>query len=131
MKDINNIKSLIKGAVDKIKSAVEKPDIPLADAYAQMDAELEEAEKAYGKSLFPEEDEQVSLDEHYLKVLGFKEKPSFDEIKAHYEALVKKFNPENFANDKVKQTKALKRIDLVNKAYAYFEKQYSDNTEEE
>lgn len=126
MKDIDNIKHLLKGAVDKIKSAVEKPDIPLADAFAQMDAELEEAEKAYGKDLFPQEEEQVSLDEHYLKVLGFKERPSFDEIKAHYEALIKKFNPENFADDQVKQTKALKRIDLVNKAYTYFERQYTE-----
>lgn len=126
MKDIDNIKHLIKGAVDKIKSAVEKPDIPLADAYAQMDAELEEAEKAYGKDLFPQEEQQVSLEEHYLKVLGFKERPSFDEIKAHYELLIKKFNPENFADDQVKQTKALKRIDLVNKAYTYFERQYSE-----
>lgn len=126
MKDIDNIKHLLKGAVDKIKSAVEKPDVPLADAFAQMDAELEEAEKAYGKDLFPQEEEQVSLDEHYLKVLGFKERPTIDEIKAHYEALIKKFNPENFADDQVKQTKALKRIDLLNKAYAYFERQYTE-----
>lgn len=126
MKDIDNIKHLLKGAVDKIKSAVEKPDIPLADAYAQMDAELEEAEKAYGKDLFPKEEKQVSLEEHYLKVLGFDARPTFDEIKAHYEALVKKFNPENFAEDKIKQTKALKRIDLLNKAYAYFEQQYTE-----
>ena len=124
MKDIKN---LLKGAVDKIKSAVEKEDIPLAEAYAQMDADLEEAEKAYGKPLFPTDDEQIPLDEHYLKILGFKEKVSFDEIKARYEELVKKYNPENYADNEEKQLKAVKRIDLINKAYQYFEEQNSES----
>ena len=44
MKDIKN---LFKKAADKIKSAVEKKDIPVADAFAQMDADLAEAEKDF------------------------------------------------------------------------------------
>jgi len=124
MKDIKN---LLKGAVDKIKLAVEKEDIPLAEAYAQMDADLEDAEKAYGKPLFPTDDEQIPLDEHYLKILGFKENVSFDEIKARYEELVKKYNPENYADNEEKQLKAVKKIDLINKAYQYFEEQNSES----
>src|SRR5574344_254026 len=114
MKDIKNI---LKGAVDKSKSGIEHKDIPLKDAYAQMDAELEEAEKAYGKPLFPEDDEQIPMDEFYLKILGFKEQVSFYKIKDHYERLVNKFNPENFADDQSKQLKAAKKIDMINKAY--------------
>lgn len=127
MKDMNDIKQIFKGAVDKIKSAVEKTDIPLAEAYAQMDAELEEAEKAYGKPLFPEDDEKISLDEHYLKILGFKELPAFEEIKAHYEALIKKFDPENFGDDEENQLKAVKKTDLVKQAYNYFEEKFKES----
>jgi len=119
---MKDIKDILKGAVDKIKSAVEKEDIPLKEAYAQMDAELEEAEKAYGKPLFPQDDEQISIDEPYLKILGFSEMPqSFDEVKARYEELVKKYNPDNFEGDSEKQLKAAKKINKINKAYQYFE----------
>ena len=119
---MRDIKSILKGTVDKIKSAMEKEDIPLADAFAQMDADLEEAEKAYGKPLFPTDDEQIPLDDHYLKVLGFKEEqnPSIDDIKAKYEELLNKYNPDNFANDTEKQTKAAKKIAMINSAYDYF-----------
>lgn len=125
MKDIKNI---LKGAVDKIKSAVEKEDIPLKDAYAQMDAELAEAEKAYGKPLFPQDDEQVPMDEHYLKILGFSEAPqSFDDIKARYEELVGKYNPDNFEGNEEKQLKAAEKVDMINKAYQYFEYKNSES----
>ena len=123
MKDIKNI---LKGAVDKIKSAVEKEDIPLADAYAQMDAELEEAEKAYGKPLFPTDDEQIPLDEHYLKIMGFKDfkNLSFEDIKARYEELLEKYNPDKFEADEIKQSKAVKKIFMINSAYDYFLEKY-------
>lgn len=126
---MNDIKNLLKGAVDKIKSAVEKEDIPLAEAYAQMDADLEEAEKAYGKPLFPTDDEQIPLDEHYLKVLGFKDNQeyTFEDIKAQYEKLLEKYNPENFEDDKEKQTKAAKRIVMINSAYEYFAEKYQES----
>ncbi len=128
MKDIKNI---LKDAVDKIKSAVEKEDIPLKDAYAQMDADLEEAEKAYGKPLFPTDDEQISLDEHYLKILGFKDNAtSFDAIKARYEELLNKYNPENFADNEEKQKKAVKRTDMINQAYLYFERKHTEESEQ-
>lgn len=128
MKDIKDIKDIFKSAVDKIKSAVEKEDIPLKDAYAQMDKDLEEAERAFGKPLFPQDDDQISLDEYHLKVLGFKDGiPDFDEIKARYEELVKKYNPENFAGNEEKQIKAAKKIDLINKAYNYFEEQSTES----
>ena len=127
---MKDIKDILKDAVDKIKSAVEKEDIPLKDAYAQMDADLEEAEKAYGKPLFPQDDEQISLDEHYLKILGFKEyDKSFDDIKARYEELLNKFNPENFEGDEAKQIKAAKKITLINQAYEYFEHKYTEESE--
>ena len=108
MKDLKNI---LKTAVDKIKSTVEKEDIPLKDAFEEMDRELEEAEAAYGKPLFPDDGEKISIDEHYMKLLGFKseENVDFDEIKAHYETLMKKFAPENFADDEKKKAAAEKR----------------------
>lgn len=123
MKDIKN---MLKGAVDKIKSAVEKEDIPLSEAYAQMDAELEEAEKAYGKPLFPTDDEQIPLDEHYLKILGFKDStiPDFETIKARYEELLEKYNPDKFEEDETKQIKAAKKIFMINSAYDYFLDKY-------
>ncbi len=127
---MKDIKDIFKNAVEKIKTAVEKEDIPLADAYAQMDAELEEAEKAYGKPLFPDDGGRISLDEHFLKVLGFSSQVSFDEIKARHEELVKKYNPENFAGDTEKQKKALSKIDLINKAYQYFEQKNTNDEEE-
>ena len=126
MKDIKN---RLKGAVDKIKSAVEKEDIPLSEAYAQMDAELEEAEKAYGKPLFPTDDEPVSLDNHYLKILGFKDEtlPDFETIKARYEELLEKYNPDNFEEDEKKQIKATKKIYMINSAYDYFLAKYKES----
>ena len=128
---MKDIKDLFKTAVDKIKTVVEKEDIPLADAYAQMDAELEEAEKAYGKPLFPDDGNRISIEEHYLKLFGFDSKVSFDEIKARHEELVKKFNPENFVGDEEKQKKALSKIEKINKVYQYFEEKYNNNHEEE
>lgn len=129
---MSDIKKLLKGAVDKIKSAVEKEDIPLSEAYAQMDAELEEAEKAYGKPLFPTDDEQIPLDEHYLKVLGFKDNPnpSLDDIKERYEELLEKYNPEKFEDDKEKQVKATKKIVMINSAYDYFSSKYNNESEQ-
>lgn len=130
MKDLKN---LLKTAVDKIKSTVEKEDIPLKDAFAQMDRELEEAEAAYGKPLFPDDGERISLDEHYLKVLGFKsdEDINFEDIKSHYETLMNKFNPENFANDEKKKASAEKRIGMIKQAYQYFENKHNEQQEEE
>lgn len=124
-----DIKNLLKDAVEKIKSTVEKEDIPLKDAYAQMDAELEEAEKAYGKPLFPQDDEKKLPDEHYLKILGFETAPeSFDIIKSHYEKLVAKFNPDNF-DDEDKKMNAVKKLDMINQAYEYFEYKNTEESE--
>lgn len=116
---MRDLKDMLKGAVDKIKSTVEKEDIPLSEAYAQMDKDIEEAEAAYGKPLFPSDDEQIPLNEYYLKLLGFKEEANFDEIKNHYERLLQKFNPDNFEDKK--KVMAEKRIKLINEAFQYFE----------
>ena len=116
---MRDLKDMLKGAVDKIKSTVEKEDIPLSEAYAQMDKDIEEAEAAYGKPLFPSDDEQIPLNEYYLKLLGFKEEANFDEIKNHYERLLQKFNPDNFEDKK--KAMAEKRIKLINEAFQYFE----------
>lgn len=130
MKDLKN---LLKTAVDKIKSTVEKEDIPLKDAFEEMDRELEEAEAAYGKPLFPNDGEKISIDEHYLKILGFKSEENicFEDIKSHYEALMHKFNPENFADDEKKKSVAEKRVDMIKKAYQYFEDKHNVKQEEE
>lgn len=130
MKDLKNI---LKTAVDKIKSTVEKEDIPLKDAFEEMDRELEEAEAAYGKPLFPDDGEKISIDEHYMKLLGFKseENVDFDEIKTHYETLMKKFAPENFTDDEKKKAAAEKRISMIKQAYQYFENKHATQQEEE
>ncbi|MGN1125456.1 MAG: J domain-containing protein [Candidatus Gastranaerophilaceae bacterium] len=127
MKDIKKLlKSAVNTAVDKIKSVTEKEEIPLSEAFEQMDKELEEAIKAYGKPLFPEEDEAYSPEEYYLKILGFEEIPTLDNLKSRYEKLLLKLNPENFADNPKKQTAAVKRIDNINKAYKYFEHKLSE-----
>ena len=128
---MKNIKDLFKTAVDKIKTVVEKEDIPLADAYAQMDAELEEAIEKATDEIIDNDGDRISIEEHYLKLFGFDSKVSFDEIKARHEELVKKFNPENFVGDEEKQKKALSKIEKINKAYQYFEEKYNNNHEEE
>ena len=130
---MKDLKDLLKTAVDKIKSTVEKEDIPLKDAFEEMDRELEEAEAAYGKPLFPDDGEKISIDEHYLKILGFKseENVGFEDIKSHYEALMHKFNPENFADDEKKKSVAEKRVDMIKKAYQYFEDKHNAKQEEE
>ena len=130
---MKDLKDLLKTAVDKIKSTVEKEDIPLKDAFEEMDRELEEAEAAYGKPLFPDDGEKISIDEHYLKILGFKseENVGFEDIKSHYEALMHKFNPENFADDEKKKSVAEKRVDMIKKAYQYFENKHNAQQEEE
>ena len=126
---MRDIKDMLKGAVDKIKSTVEKEDIPLSEAYAQMDKDIEEAESAYGKPLFPSEDEQIPLNEYYLKLLGFKEEASFDEIKNHYERLLQKFNPDNYEDNK--KESAEKKIKLVKEAFQYFEEREKNKQQEE
>lgn len=127
-----DIKNILKAASDKIKEAVEKKDIPLADAFAQMDADIEEAEKAFGGNFFPDDGEAISPEEFYLRQLGFKEgTPSFDEIKAKHEELVLKYNPANFEGDVEKQLKAAKKIKAVNIAYNYFESKKAENNEHE
>ena len=131
-KNMVDIKSILKLATDKIKEVVEKKDIPLADAFAQMDADIEEAEKAYGEKFFPDDGEPISPDDFYLKQLGFKSgRPSFEDIKARYEMLVLKFNPANFEGDEEKQVKAAKKIESINNAYNYFETQNSEKNKSE
>ena len=126
---MRDLKDMLKGAVDKIKSTVEKEDIPLSEAYAQMDKDIEEAEAAYGKPLFPSDDEQIPLNEYYLKLLGFKEEANFDEIKNHYERLLQKFNPDNFEDKK--KAMAEKRIKLINEAFQYFEEKEKNKQKEQ
>ena len=126
---MRDLKDMLKGAVDKIKSTVEKEDIPLSEAYAQMDKDIEEAEAAYGKPLFPSDDEQIPLNEYYLKLLGFKEEAKFDEIKNHYERLLQKFNPDNFEDKK--KAMAEKRIKLINEAFQYFEEKEKNKQKEQ
>lgn len=126
---MRDLKDMLKGAVDKIKSTVEKEDIPLSEAYAQMDKDIEEAEAAYGKPLFPSDDEQIPLNEYYLKLLGFKEEANFDEIKNHYERLLQKFNPDNFEDKK--KVMAEKRIKLINEAFQYFEEKEKNKQKEQ
>lgn len=126
---MRDLKDILKGAVDKIKSTVEKEDIPLSEAYAQMDKDIEEAEAAYGKPLFPSDDEQIPLNEYYLKLLGFKEEANFDEIKNHYERLLQKFNPDNFEDKK--KAMAEKRIKLINEAFQYFEEKEKNKQKEQ
>ena len=48
---MRDLKDMLKGAVDKIKSTVEKEDIPLSEAYAQMDKDIEIIMKDYCKNL--------------------------------------------------------------------------------
>ena len=125
-----DIKSILKAAADKIKETVEKKDIPLADAFAQMDSDIEEAEKAYGENFFPEEGEQISLDEFYLKQLEFKEGvPSFEDIKERYELLILQYNPANYVGDEKKQIRAAQKIQTINKAYNYFEAKQAEKEE--
>ena len=126
---MRDLKDMLKGAVDKIKSTVEKEDIPLSEAYAQMDKDIEEAEAPYGKPLFPSDDEQIPLNEYYLKLLGFKEEANFDEIKNHYERLLQKFNPDNFEDKK--KAMAEKRIKLINEAFQYFEEKEKNKQKEQ
>lgn len=130
---MKDLKDLLKTAVDKIKSTVEKEDIPLKDAFAEMDRELEEAEAAYGKPLFPDDGDRISIDEHYLKILGFKseENVGFEDIKSHYDTLINKFNPENFVGDEKKKASAQKRVDMIKQAYQYFENKYNEQHEED
>ena len=130
---MKDLKDLLKTAVDKIKSTVEKEDIPLKDAFDEMDRELEAAEAAYGKPLFPDDGERISIDEHYLKILGFKseENVGIEDIKSHYEVLIKKFNPENFADDEKKKASAERHIDMLKQAYQYFEDKFSKQQEED
>ena len=45
---MRDLKDMLKGAVDKIKSTVEKEDIPLSEAYAQMDKDIEDVEPGDG-----------------------------------------------------------------------------------
>lgn len=129
MVDIN---SILKAAADKLKDVTARKDIPLADAFSQMDADLEAAEQAVGGNFFPDDGKPISPEEVYLGQLGFKdENPSFDDIKARYEKLIVKFNPANFEGDEKKQIKAAKKIAEINDAYNYFQAKEAEKNERE
>lgn len=115
MKNIlNDIKNIIKG---------DNKEISTKDAFALMNKELEEAEKAYGKDIFPKEN-NLSAEEVHYRALNLKDGAPFEKIQEHYAKLKKKYNPELFESNKEKYEKAKELDARVEIAFQYFKQKF-------
>lgn len=123
---MKNLKNILKFTTDKIKSVIDKPDIPVGEAFAQMDADIAEAEKDFDDKFDETENTRISIEEFYLNILEFSSKPSAEELKIRFEELITKNNPQNFESDNDKFS-AAKKIDMINKAYSYFINELDNN----
>ena len=110
---INDIKNIVKG----------KKEISTKDAFALMNKELEEAEKAYGKQIFPE-DKVLSPEEVHYQALKLKAGTPFEKIKEQYAKLKNKYNPELFKDNETKYEKAKELDARVEFAYCYFKQKF-------
>lgn len=110
---INDIKNMVTG----------KKEFSTKEAFALMNKELEEAEKAYGKNIFPEDNVLSPEDVHY-QALKLKAGAPFEKIQAQYAKLKNKYNPELFKNNETKFKKAKELDARVEFAYSYFKQKF-------
>ena len=114
MKNIlNDIKSMIKG----------EKEISTKDAFALMNKELEEAEKAYGKEIFPNE-KVLSPEEVHYRALKLKSGAPFEKIQERYAKLKKKYNPDLYKDNETKFEKSKELDARVEFAYSYFKQKF-------
>lgn len=60
----------------------------------------------------------------YYQALEIKSGASFEEIKASYKSLMKKYHPDRFNGNPSQQQNAIKVCQKINEAYDYFKKKY-------
>lgn len=110
---INDLKNIIKG----------NKEISTKEAFELMNKELEEAEKAYGKDIFPKE-KLLSPEEVHYNTLELKNGAPFEKIQEHYAKLKKKYNPELFKDDETKYNKAKELDARIEFAFCYFKQKF-------
>ncbi|MEM6297294.1 MAG: J domain-containing protein [Bacteroidota bacterium] len=65
-----------------------------------------------------------SKEKEYYKTLEIKEGAGFEEIKASYRKLMKKYHPDRFPNDPDRHKAAVELTQRINVAYTYFKKKH-------
>lgn len=114
MKNIlNDLKNMLTG----------EKEISTKDAFALMNKEIEEAEKSFGKNIFPK-DEVLSPEEVHYKALKLKAGAPFEKIQEQYAKLKNKYNPEAFKDNEEKYEKAKELDARVEFAYSYFKQKF-------
>lgn len=110
---INDIKNMVTG----------KKEISTKDAFELMNKELEDAEKAYGKKIFPEENTLTPEEVHY-RALKLKAGAPFEKIQEQYAKLKNKYNPELFKDNEKKYEKAKELDARAEFAFQYFKQKF-------
>ncbi len=65
-----------------------------------------------------------SKEKEYYRTLEVSEGAGFEEIKASYRKLMKKYHPDRFPNDPERHKAAVKLTQRINVAYTYFKKKH-------
>lgn len=102
---------------------ISKEDWELYEQYQRN--KRQEEQKNYEQQFHQSSWQQQQEEKQYYGVLELAYGASFEEIKAAYKRLIKKYHPDRFHNDAEKHKAAVEISQKLNVAFAYFEKKFS------
>lgn len=112
--------------IDKIKNLVAKKEPSLAEMYDLMNQELKKAEDDVGGDFFPKEKVLTPEQVHYA-TLELKQDATFEDAKASYSELKKKYNPEKFEKDSDEYKEFQEKVARLEFSYAFFKQKFGIN----
>ncbi len=95
----------------------------------RLDEEYEKAfganakQESYNNNYQSQNNSETQLEAEHYKALELPVGASFEQIKAQYRSLIKKYHPDKF-RDPAKHKDALAITQKLNQAYAYFKKKF-------
>jgi hypothetical protein len=101
---------------------ISKEDWELYEQYQKNKQKQEQ--KTYEQQFNQSSWQQQQEEKQYYGVLELPYGASFEEIKAAYKRLIKRYHPDRFHNDPEKHKAAVEISQKLNMAFAYFEKKF-------
>lgn len=122
--DLDSFKNL-----DFLKKDDRRPGESQEEAYhRQVEEEYrryQEEKKQQNQQKQQQAHASVNKEAEYYATLELQPGAGFDQIKAAYRSLMKKYHPDRFQHDQQKHDIALEVSRKTNEAYAYFRKKYN------
>ncbi|MCS7019189.1 MAG: J domain-containing protein [Cytophagales bacterium] len=116
---LNRLFKIIRANIGNVLSKNEETDAFSQELYRQYEEQIRSS------SAYKEPTPAYSAEElrHY-QTLEVQPGAHFEQIKASYKALIKKYHPDRFPNEPDKQKTAIEITQRINTAYSYFEKKF-------